>query len=255
MTQLVAIWRHEFRIIGRQLPVLIGAVVMPLVVMVFLQPTFRLALRQAGYPDANGAEQAVPGVAVMFSFFLVGIVALTFLREHGFGTWDRLRASAASPWQLILGKLGPLAITAGVQQAALFAVGFIGAGLVLNGSAIALVCVALALVASVLGLGVMLFSICSTQQQIALFQLVGTLAGAGLGGAFTPASLMPTAVRFISPAFPTYWAMRGYRTVLLDAGGVSDVLFPVAMLLGFATLFATIAVLRFRSEEPRPSWW
>src|SRR4051812_34056360 len=115
--------------LARQLPLLIGAVVMPLVVMVFLQPTFRLALKQSGYPSANGAEQAVPGVAVMFSFFLVGLVALAFLREHGFGTWDRLRASPASSGQIILGKLGPLAVTAAVQQATLFGVGIIGAGL------------------------------------------------------------------------------------------------------------------------------
>ncbi len=255
MTQLGAVLRHEFRMLGRQMPLLLGALVMPLIVMVFLQPTFRLALRQAGVPGANGAEQSVPGVAVMFSFFMVGVVALAFLREHGFGTWDRLRASSASSWQIILGKLGPLAVAAVIQQVALFAVGVLGAGLVVNGSIVALACVAAALVGSVLALGVLLMAVCTTQQQITLFQLAGTMAAAGLGGAFTPPSLMPTAARVIGPCLPTYWAMRGYRTVILDGGGIGAVLLPVAMLVGFTALFGAIAVWRFRSEEPRPSWW
>lgn len=255
MKVLTALWRHEIRMLARQAPLLVAAVVMPLVVMVFLQPTFRVALVNGGYPGSNGAEQAVPGVAVMFSFFMVGLVALAFLREHGFGTWDRLRASPAAPWQVIVGKVAPLSVVAGMQQAALFVVGVLGAGLAVRGSVLALALVAAALVACVLGLGVAVMALCSTQQQVALVQTLGTLAAAGFGGAFTPPALMPDAARAVGPFLPSYWAMRGYRAVLLDGGGVSDVVLPVVSLLAFAAVFVGIAVLRFRAEEPRPSWW
>ncbi len=250
-----ALWRHETRLLARQAPLFAGAVVMPLIVMVFLRPTYRVALASRGYPEATGAEQAVPGVAVMFSFFMVGLVALAFLREHGFGTWDRLRASAAAPWEVILGKLGPLAVVAGLQQALLFGVGVAGAGLEIRGSVVALGLVAAALVSSVLGLGVAVMAQCSTQQQVALVQTVGTMVFAGLGGAFSPESLTPGFARVIGPFLPSYWAMRGYRAVILDAAGVRDVLGSVAALAGFAVVFAIVAVWRFRSEEPRPSWW
>ena len=59
----------------------------------------------------------------------------------------------------------------------------------------------------------------------------------------------------IGPFVPSYWAMRGYRSIILDGAGVTDVLGSVAALVGFAALFTAIAVWRFRSEEPRPSWW
>ena len=254
-TRVVALWRHEGRLLARQAPLFAGAIVMPLIVMVFLRPTFRVALASRGYPNATGAEQAVPGVAVMFSFFMVGLVALAFLREHGFGTWDRLRASPAAPWEVIVGKLGPLAVVAGLQQALLFGVGVVGAGLEISGSAIALMLVAAALVSSVLGMGVAVMALCSTQQQVALVQTVGTMLFAGLGGAFSPASLTPEFARVIGPFVPSYWAMRGYRAVILDGAGVLDVLGSVLALFGFAALFSIIAVRRFRSEEPRPSWW
>lgn len=254
--RLTALWRHEARLLRRQAPLFVAAVVMPLIVMVFLRPTLRVALEaREGYPGASGAELAVPGVAVMFSFFMVGLVALAFLREHGFGTWDRLRSSCAAPWEVIVGKLVPLAIVAGLQQGALFAAGVLGADLSIRGSLVALAAVAAALVASVLGLGVAVMAVCSTQQQVALVQTVGTMLAAGLGGAFTPPSLMPPLADAIGHAVPSYWAMRGYRAVILDGGGLTDVAGPVLVLLGFAAGFGVLALWRFRSEEPRPSWW
>lgn len=252
---IVPLWRHEIRNLRRQMPLFIGAVVMPLIVMVFLRPTFRVALESGGYPHATGAEQAVPGVAVMFSFFMVGLVAMAFLREHGFGTWDRLRASPAAPWQVIVGKLGPLAIVAALQQILLFGIGLTGADLHVSGSLVALGLVAAALVASVLGLGVMVMALCSTQQQVTLVQTVGTMVFSGLGGAFSPQSLTPGFAQALGPFLPSYWAMRGYRSVILDGAGVRGVAGPIGALLGFAAVFAMIAVMRFRSEEPRPSWW
>jgi ABC-2 type transport system permease protein len=250
-----ALWRHEWRILAQQWPLFAGAVVMPLIVMVFLKSTFRVALVSRGFPNATGAEQAVPGVAVMFSFFMMGVVALAFLREHGFGTWDRLRASPMAPWEVIVGKLGPLAVVAALQQALLFAAGFLGAGLHIQGSALALALVVAGLVAAVLGLGVAVMAVCSTQPQVALVQLVGTMLFAGLGGAFSPEALTPTFAKVIGPLVPSYWAMHGYRAVILDGAGVRGVAPSVAALLGFAVVFAGVAVRRFRSEEPRASWW
>ncbi len=252
---IVPLWRHQLRNLKPQLPVFIGAVVMPLVVMVFLRPTFRVALVERGYPEANGAEQAVPGVAVMFSFFMVGLVALEFLQEYGYGTWDRLRASPAAPWELIVGKLGPLSVVAGLQQVLLFVIGVGAAGLHITGSPIALGLVAAALVASILGLGCVVMAVVKQQQQVALVQTVGTMLFAGIGGAFSPQALTPQFARTIGPAFPSYWAMKGYRAVILDGAGLRQVAGPVAVLFGFAAVFAIIAIWRFRSEEPRPSLW
>src|SRR5207247_7072419 len=50
------------------LPALV-LVVFPVVTMAFLKPAFQPALAQAGHPHANGAEQVVPGQAVISGFF------------------------------------------------------------------------------------------------------------------------------------------------------------------------------------------
>jgi ABC-2 type transport system permease protein len=56
-------------------------------------PPYRLALRGQGFEHANGAELPVVGTALPFAFLLAADVGLAILREHGWGTWPRLRAS------------------------------------------------------------------------------------------------------------------------------------------------------------------
>jgi hypothetical protein len=48
--------------------------------------------------------------------------------------------------------------------------------------------------------------------------------------------------------------MRGFRSVILAGDGVAAVLFPVAVLLGMAALFALVALARFRFDDAKTSW-
>src|SRR4051794_40514627 len=86
-----ALIRHSTRLAVRDVPSMVILVFMPLLLIVFLRSTFGPALVHEGYKTANGAEQAVPGMAVMFAFFLVPQVGYSFYREHSWRTWTRLR--------------------------------------------------------------------------------------------------------------------------------------------------------------------
>ena len=82
-------------------------IVFPIITMAFLKPAFRAALVQGGYPHANGAEQVVPGQAVVRAFFIVSLTTFAFFSEFGWMTWDRLRASPATSLEIVLGKAIP----------------------------------------------------------------------------------------------------------------------------------------------------
>src|SRR6266540_5966166 len=111
----VAIVRHELRLISRDpLPILI-LVVFPLIMMSFLKPAFRFALVASGYSHANGAEQVVPGQAVLNGFFIVGMTSFAFFSEYGWNTWERLRASHASSAEIITGKAVPQVVASVTQ--------------------------------------------------------------------------------------------------------------------------------------------
>ena len=70
--------------------------VLPLILIAVLIPSAKAQLVLSGYPNATGAEQTVPGLAVLYAFLSVEQVTTLFFREHAWGTWDRLRASPAS---------------------------------------------------------------------------------------------------------------------------------------------------------------
>lgn len=246
-----AILRHELRIQWSDPSTLIFVVAMPVLMTALMKPLYQSALRQEGFTAATGAEQAVPGMAVAFAAFSVGYSGFAFFREHGWGTWERLRASAASPADIMVGKLAPSFAVTLVQVVLLFVLGVPLFGFTVAGSVVGLVAVIVAVAVSLTAFGMALTALSRTSQQLNAIGSLGSMLFGILGGAFIPFAVMPGWAQTLAPATPTYWAMRGFRSVTLDAGGVSTVVLPVLVLLGMAAVFAAVAAWKFRFEETR----
>lgn len=243
-----AIARHEFRLMARDRGMIVSLVIMPAILIAFLKPAFGPLLEAQGVDGANGAEQAVPGIAVLFAFFASSTVAYAIFRDHGWNTWDRLRSSPAHSVEILAGKLAPAFALTLFQLAALFLMGVVGFGLVIRGPVTGLVVTSLALAACLTALGALITSVLRSTQEINTATNVLGMGLAGLGGAFTPLESLPVWAQAVAPATPTYWAMRGYRGVILDTG-LDDVFVSSLVLLGFGAVFAAIAARRFRFDE------
>src|SRR5438093_6173406 len=211
----LAISRHEFRLLRRDPFPLVLLLGLPLAIVGFLKPALALALFVEGHTRATGAEQAIPGMAVTFSFFLVGFVGLVLFRDHGWGTWDRLRGEAGTV-ELLTGKVLPVIGVAYAQLAVLFLVGTTGFGLRARGSVVGLALMAVVLPFASIAFGAAVAAAARTLQQVNIVANLGTVVLAGLGGALIPLHLLPGWAQRVAPAVPTYWAMRGFRSVILD---------------------------------------
>jgi ABC-2 type transport system permease protein len=80
---------------------------------------------------------------------------------------------------------------------------------------------------------------------------LSTLAGmvmALMGGCWYPLELFPPAVQTAVRILPTTWAMQGLLDLLLRGKGLVDILPEAGVLLGFAAVFFTIGIWRFRYE-------
>lgn len=249
--QLGAVLRHEYRMLRVDRLPMVVLIAMPLLVMVFIKPTFGLVLRGQGYRDANGAQLAVPSMAVMFAFFVVGSVGSNFFREYVFETWDRVRASRARPAEVLLGKLIPLTSLALMQQVVLFTAGRLLFGMDIRGNGLELVGLSVALSVCLVSFGVAVVATCSSMAQVNLIQTVGAMVFAGIGGAFTPHELLPAWAKAIAPVTPTYWALRGYRAVLVDSGGTGRVTASIVVLLAMAAVFAAVFAVKFRYADKK----
>ena len=245
---------HELRVLRRDPFPFLVLMVFPLVVVAFLKPAFRPLLVAAGHPHANGAEQVVPGQAVVDGFFVVSITALAFFSEFGTATWDRLRASPATSLEIIVGKGLPRVAMSVAQFVVVFAIGMAVFGLHVQGPLYALVPLLLAFAVCLVVLGVAATALCRTLQQASAIATVGLVLFGALGGALVPFNVLPGWAKAIAPITPTYWAMRGFRSVILDGRSLGGVALPVLVLFAMAALFAVIALTRFRFEDTKLSW-
>ncbi|MEO6987027.1 MAG: ABC transporter permease [Aquihabitans sp.] len=255
LNRIRAVAEHDLRILRSDPAFLIIFTVMPLLFMAFNRQAMGVALTVTdGDGTFNGSEFIVPGATVLFSGFLVGNIGFGVFREHGWGTWERLRSSSLSSTELILGKsLVPL-LSVAIQLAVLLGGGALLLDMHLRGSLIAYLLVAVALGIMQVALGFMLLSVCRSVIQLNAITNAGAMLLGGLGGAVAPVELLPGWAQAVAPAMPTYWAMRGFRSVTMAPGGLADVALPIAVLLAFAIVFVVIAVNRFQVEATKVSW-
>jgi ABC-2 type transport system permease protein len=247
----VAIMRHEFRVAFTDPSTLVFLVAMPLLMVALMRGLFASALAAEGFADANGSEFAVPGMAVGFAAFGVGFAGFSFFRDHGWGTWDRLRATPASSVALIAGKVVPTVTLTVAQLGLLFVLGGPLFGLEVTGSALAIACVIVVLALALSAFGLAVTAVSRTMEQLNAIGGVGAFAMAMLGGAWVPVSSMPDWAQTVAPAIPTFWAMKAFRSVILEGGGLPQIVVPLAAMVGFGVVFALLAAAKFRLEDSK----
>jgi ABC-2 type transport system permease protein len=251
--QVLVLFTHEVRVTMRDAAPL-GAVAMIPLAMAFAKSTLGSALRENGFPHANGSEQVVPGLSVLMCFMMITFVGEAFFREHRWGTWERLRASSLRHWEIMVSKLLPVYLYFVGALVLLFAVGFVFLGLPRPRDPLSLVPLLLALPICLVTLGVALVSFSRSNMQLSALADVSGLALAGMGGALVPLETLPSWMRTVAVVTPPYWAMRGFRALFLEGAGWGAIVLPTLVLLGFSALFALVALRRFRFDDTRSTF-
>jgi ABC-2 type transport system permease protein len=225
--------RHQSRLLARDPGPLVGYTVMPLLLITVLRPLYAALYRGAAGAGLTGVDQAAAGMAVMFSLFALKIVGASMLNERSWGTWDRLRASPARPWEVLVGKALPMYAALLARQAVLF--GF--AALVLrlrpeHGWWALLACVPV-WSACVLLLGTAASTLARSPAQLSAAGDVLAIVTTILAGALVPSGLLPGWIRTVGVASPGYWAIRAYHAALAGSGAVGP---PLAVIGVFGML-------------------
>jgi ABC-2 type transport system permease protein len=195
----------------------------------------------------NAFGYVVPNFTVMFSFFLIGVVGATLLREKEEGSFRRLIAAPIPRGTIIAGKMLAYILVVVLQVAVLFGVSSAAFGMPLGDSPLGLLLLALALAMSATALGMVLAAWSKTSSQA---DSMGTIIGfvlAGLGGCivgFPDGSFMDTVKMFT----PHGHALQGFYGLLNDGFGVVDVLPQAGILVGFTAVFFLAAMWRFKFE-------
>jgi ABC-2 type transport system permease protein len=224
----------------------------PLVVVSSSPPQTILERQKDKTQGITWAQSVVPGFVVLFVFMTAGITALSIYEEKRVGSFRRLLAAPLSRFNVMVGKLSPNLIVVMIQVVVLFAASLfllplLGSGGVTLGNdplALVLLCLAMALCATALGLAIS--ALAHTESQISggsqLFLWVTGL----LGGCLVPLTLFNNPVLTnISRFVPQSWAIQGLQDLMVRGLGMQAVLPEIGALLGFSLVFFLIGAWRF----------
>jgi ABC-2 type transport system permease protein len=198
--------------------------------------------------SADGFRQSSPGNVVTWTLITLLAASEAFVSERLSGTLRRLIITPSSKAILLAGKLIGWFILGMLQIAILIGFGWAFLGVNWGRSPWALVMVAAAFSLAAVSLGILLSTVARTRSQAgSMITLFGMVLSA-LGGAWWPLEITPPAYQAAVKVLPTTWAMQGFHDVILRGLGPVDVLLETGVLLGFAAILFSIAILRFKYE-------
>ncbi|MFD5813236.1 ABC transporter permease [Streptomyces sp. NPDC127038] len=235
--------RHNVLLMAREPGPVLSRMILPLAFVTLLRPLYT-----AGQGERAGTQQAVVGTLVTFSLLALGICGSAILTERLGRTWDRLRATALHPAELLVGKAVPAFLTLLAQQFLIvgFAVCFFGLRVP---HPFLLLCVLLGWSCTLLGLGALLGVLVGSLGALSAAYDIGAMLLSSVGGALVPLVSLPAWVATVAPASPGYWAALGMRAAL--SGDTSTVARSCGTLLGVALVCGTVASVRLRGRGGR----
>jgi ABC-2 type transport system permease protein len=193
----------------------------------------------------TATEQNVPAYAIFGVFFIVLTLARGILKERIEGTFLRLLSAPLPKIAILVGKLLPYYLVNLVQIFLMFAVGVLIFRMRL-GSVGALLLISISLAAAATGLGLLVAALGRTESQVDTLSVLLAISLGALGGMMVPVFVMPKIMQKIALVTPHAWALQGYHDSIVRGLGAGDVLAEAAVLMGFALVFFSVALWRFR---------
>ncbi|MDQ2693723.1 MAG: ABC transporter permease, partial [Chloroflexota bacterium] len=195
-------------------------------------------------PRANSSA----GQLITWVFIpLFGISALlAYERQHG--TLRRLLTTPSTKVTFLLGTISGQVVLALVQMSLLVGFGILVMKLNWGREPLALFVILLTSALAAAAFGTVMGTFIKTESQANGLSIMFGMVFALMGGCWYPLELFPPAIQNLVKILPTTWAMQGMLDLVLRGGGLQDVLPEAAVLLGFAAIFFSLGVWRFRYE-------
>ena len=178
---------------------------------------------------------------------LFGISAL-FAYERRQGTLRRLLTTPSHKATFLLGTISGQVAMALVQMLLLVGFGIFAMQLNWGREPLALFIILFSSALAAAAFGTTMGTFIKSEGQASGLSIMFGMVFALMGGCWYPLELFPPGIQNAVKVLPTTWAMQGMLDLVLRGGGFSDVVPEAAVLLGFAVIFFSVGVWRFKFE-------
>ena len=196
----------------------------------------------------NPANYVIPGYLVMFVFFAAAVTAETIVRERQNHTLERLLASSVKRWAVLGGVYTGTLIRGLVQILIFWIAGILIFNIDLGIAPAAVIILSILMVIMSSAFALMLATLARTERSAGSIAVVTALLLAPLGGCWWPLFILPRWLQNLAKISPHAWANTGFNKLMLFGADFSAVIPEMLALVGFAVVFALIAIWRFRTS-------
>lgn len=198
----------------------------------------------------HGYSFSAPASLILFIFVTTVASAGAMVSGRMYGVTSRLRTTPTSPAVITAGEYLGRVLIAGMQAAIVVVVGRLLFS-VQWGPPLLTLAVIGAYILGVCGLAIVLGVLARTLEQVvAIAPASGVLLGM-LGGCIWPLSYVSGPLRRIGHLTPQAWAIDALTKIDGRGGATGDVLTEILVLLGFAVLLVSAALLTVRVSRVR----
>lgn len=203
------------------------------------KPPARLEIRAWFNPNLNSQWFIVPGIVGLLTLVVTMLVtALSVAREREQGTFDQLLVTPFTPLEILIGKALPGVLIGLVESSFIVLMAVYWFHVPFVGDVAALYLGIVLFVVATVGVGLMISSLATTQQQGLLGAFLFIVPSIILSGFATPIANMPEAMQTLTLLIPLRYFLVIVRGVMLEGiplSLLSDQYWPMAV-IGFATL-------------------
>jgi ABC-2 type transport system permease protein len=208
-----------------------------------------IILRHWFNPNLNYKFFVLPSLVAMITTISVLIVtSLSIAREREQGTFDQLLVSPLTPGMIMVGKTVPAVIVALIQGTMILLAAVIFYRVPFEGSLILLYLSIFFYAIAVSGIGLLISSVCETQQQAFLGVFTFMMPAVMLSGYAAPIDNMPEWLQVITEANPLRHLIVIVKSIFLKGSSTEFVLDHVWPLLLIAMITNIAANWMFRRK-------
>jgi ABC-type multidrug transport system permease subunit len=203
-------------------------------------------------PPPSGFSQSMPGMLVMFVFqMILTYGGVSLVSDRLGGQLRRLLVTPVHPLEAYAAKVLARVLLACIQAFVLLLFGAVVFHLPLGDHPLYILPVVICLAAVAGSMSLLAGVLCTAEKQVILVGIFGSMALAALGGCWWPIEIVPESFKTIARLTPSYWSMHGLQSVLYFGRAHEVLTFECPVLLGFAILFALVALIatRLRSKN------
>jgi len=200
-------------------------------------------------PQLRSEPFMIPGIlGYLTTFLTVVVMSLSIVRERENGTFEGMMVTPITPWEVILGKVMPMALVSLIVSMLIITLGWIAFGVAPQGSPLLILIVVLVYLHCCMAYGLLISNKARTSSEAVQLTVLVVIPQLQLSGFIFPVEALGTPFQYLAELIPLTHFNRIIRAVYLSGADMSHIWLEFLIMLVLMAFFFTLAARSIRRQ-------